>query len=253
MLKKLMERRIFAVGIGPGDAAMMTPEADGALKQSSIIAGYPVYVELIRKRYPGKEFITTPMGEEIKRCRLCFEEAMKGKKVSLISGGDAGVYGMAGPLLELSEKYPEVELTVIPGVTAALAGAALLGAPLTHDFCVISLSDILTPRELIIKRLRAAAEADFCIVLYNPGSARRKDAMKRAAEVLMETLEPERPVGIAENISRSGSDSRICTLSDLTTISVNMFMTVFIGNSQTRVVRGRLVTPRGYHADVSVL
>ncbi|MCR4907755.1 MAG: precorrin-3B C(17)-methyltransferase [Lachnospiraceae bacterium] len=246
-----MEKRIFAVGIGPGDASEMTPEADRALRQSQVIAGYPVYIELVRDRYPDKEFLTTPMGEEIKRCLLCFEEAEKGRIVSLVSGGDAGVYGMAGPLLELSEKYPDVEISVIPGVTAALAGAALLGAPLTHDFCVISLSDILTPQELIERRLRAAAEGDFCIVLYNPGSRKRPEALKRAAEVLLESMEPERPAGIAENIGRAGSSSGICTLRELLDVPVNMFMTVFVGNSQTAIIGGRLVTPRGYGLKVT--
>ncbi len=234
------------MGIGPGDADFMTPEADRALKQSRVVVGYPLYVDLVKDRYPECRFLTTPMGSELERCRMCFEEAEKEGTVSMISGGDAGVYGMAGPILELSGEYPCVEITVIPGVTAALAGAALLGAPISHDFCVISLSDLLTPGELIEQRLRAAAEADFCIVLYNPGSRNRPFSLKHAAEVLLETMEGERPVGIAENIGRAGSGCRITTLRELLSVPVNMFMTVFIGNSLTKVIGKSLVTPRGY-------
>lgn len=241
-----MSKKIYVVGIGPGNEEFMTGEAIAALEECEVIAGYHVYIKLLPGKYLSKEQIVTGMRGEEERCRLSLEAAESGRTVALICSGDAGVYGMASLVLELSENYPEVEVQIVCGVTAALSGSAVLGAPISHDFAVISLSDILTPKEKIIRRLRGAAEGDFCIALYNPGSHNRPEALKEAAEILMESIEGERVVGIVENIGREGQKSRLCTLRDLTELEVNMFMTVFIGNSATKVINGRMVTPRGY-------
>ena len=167
--------KIYVVGIGPGEYEQMTLKAIHALENSDVIIGYTVYVDLVRDHFPGKEFMTTPMKKEVDRCVIAFEEAQKGKTVSMICSGDAGVYGMAGLMYEVGVRYRNVELEVIPGVTAALGGGAVLGAPLIHDFCLISLSDLLTPWEKIEKRLLAASEADLSICLYNPSSHKRHD------------------------------------------------------------------------------
>ncbi len=189
------------------------------------------------------------MRHEEERCRICFEEAEKGKRVALVCSGDAGIYGMASLMYEIGKEYPEIELLVIAGITAASSGAAVLGAPLNHDFCVISLSDLLTPWDKIEKRLRAAAEGDFVIVIYNPSSHKRKDYLKRACEILLHTIEGERVCGYVENIGREGTKVGISTLKELKNKEVNMFTTVFIGNSESEIIRGKLVTRRGYHVE----
>jgi len=224
----------------------MTFEADRALAEADVILGYPVYLKLLGDRYPGKEYISTPMRREKERCEAAFAEAERGRNAVLVSSGDAGIYGMAGLVLELSEAHPGTAVRIVPGVTAASSGAALLGAPLGHDFAVISLSDLLTPWETIEKRLLLAAEAGLCIAVYNPASRRRPDGMRRAAEVLLKVLPGDQPCGIAENIGRTGENARVMTLSELREYPADMFTTVFVGNSTTRVIGGRLVTPRGY-------
>ena len=170
-----MSSKIYIVGMGPGTGEMMTPQADHALCGSDVIVGYPVYLKLLGGKYRKKEFLSTPMKQEVRRCEMCFEEAEKGKTVAMVCSGDAGVYGMASLLYEMSEAHPGCELEVIPGITAANSGAAALGAPLNHDYCVISLSDLMTPWELIEKRLAAAAVGDFCMAIYNPSSHHRAD------------------------------------------------------------------------------
>lgn len=237
---------MYVVGIGPGAWEKMTIEAAEALKNSDTIIGYTVYIDLVREHLEGKEFLSTPMRKEVDRCVMAFEEAAKGKTVSMICSGDAGVYGMAGLMYEVGEKYPDIELKIIPGVSAALGGGAVLGAPLIHDFCLISLSDLLTPWEKIEKRLLAAAEADFCVVLYNPSSHKRKDYLQKACDLLMKYKSPETVCGTVENIGREGESYAVMPLSELRDTEVNMFTTVFIGNSQTRVIDGHMVTPRGY-------
>lgn len=234
------------VGIGPGAWNKMTIEAAEALQCSDTIIGYTVYIDLVKEHLPGKEFLSTPMKKEVERCVMAFEEAEKGKTVSMVCSGDAGVYGMSGLMYEVGERYPDVKLRIIPGVTAALGGGAVLGAPLIHDFCLISLSDLLTPMEKIEKRLQAAAEADFCIVLYNPSSHKRKDYLQKACDILMQYRKQETVCGIVENIGRDGETSRVLTLGELRNTDVNMFTTVFIGNSQTKNLNGKMVTPRGY-------
>ena len=234
------------VGIGPGAWNKMTIEAAEALQCSDTIIGYTVYIDLVKEHLPGKEFLSTPMKKEVERCVMAFEEAEKGKTVSMVCSGDAGVYGMSGLMYEVGERYPDVKLRIIPGVTAALGGGAVLGAPLIHDFCLISLSDLLTPMEKIEKRLQAAAEADFCIVLYNPSSHKRKDYLQKACDILLQYRKPDTVCGIVENIGRDGETFRVLTLGELRNTDVNMFTTVFIGNSQTKNLNGKMVTPRGY-------
>ena len=193
-----------------------------------------------------KELLTTPMRQEKERCHLCFKKALEGKTVSLVCSGDAGIYGLASLMYEIGQEYDNVELSVIPGITAANSGAAVLGAPLNHDFCVISLSDLLTPWEKIEKRLRAAADGDFAIAIYNPSSRKRADYLMRACDILLETVEETRPCGYVENIGRENTACEVCTLAELRERQVNMFTTVFIGNSRTKIIGGKLVTPRGY-------
>ena len=238
--------KIFIVGMGPGSEYMMTAQAKEALSVSDCIVGYHVYLDLLSDDLKKKELISTPMKEEVKRCEMAYEEAMKGKTVSIICSGDAGVYGMASLMYELNERYPGVLLEVIPGITAALSGAAVLGAPVNHDFCIISLSDLLTPWEKIEKRLRVAAEGDFAIVLYNPSSHKRKDYLKKACDILLEKIEKERPCGYVNNIDREGQESGVMKLSELRDFEADMFTTVFIGNSESRIIDGHLVTGRGY-------
>ncbi|WP_024864545.1 precorrin-3B C(17)-methyltransferase [Butyrivibrio sp. FCS014] len=237
--------RIYVVGLGPGKEEYMTYEAAKALEESDVIIGYTVYIDLIKDRYQGKELLTTGMRQEKARCSLCLSKALEGKTVSLVCSGDSGVYGMASLMLEIAEGE-EVDIKVISGITAALSGGAVLGAPLSHDFCVISLSDHLTPWELIEKRLRCAAMGDFAMAIYNPSSKMRKDYLKRACDILLEVIEKERVCGFVRNIGRDDESYCLCTLEELKDKQVDMFTTVFIGNSTTKVIDGRLVTPRGY-------
>lgn len=239
-------RKVAVVGIGPGDYENMTVGADRALKNCDVIIGYHVYVDLVKERYPGKEFLTTPMTQEVKRCQMALGLAREGKNVAMVCSGDSGIYGMAALIYELRGESPDPEIQVIPGLTAACSGAALLGAPLTHDFAVISLSDRLTPWEKIEKRLENAAQADLSIVLYNPASHGRPDHLRRACDILLRQLPGDRVCGIASRIGREGESSRLLTLSELGTASVDMFCTVFIGNSMTKSIGEKLVTPRGY-------
>ena len=238
--------KIYVVGIGPGAYEKMTIEAAEALKNSDVIIGYTVYVDLVKNHFPGKEFLTTTMKKEEERSVMAFDEAMKGKVVSMICSGDAGVYGMAGLMYEVGINYPEVELEIIPGVTAATGGAAVLGAPLIHDFCLISLSDLLTPWEKIETRLVDAAHADFVICLYNPSSKKRHDYLMKACDLMMQYKGEETVCGIVGNIGRDGESMKVMTLSELRETPVDMFTTVFIGNSQTKNINGKMVTPRGY-------
>lgn len=238
--------KIYVVGLGPGADMQMTMEAKAAVKQCGIIVGYTVYVDLVKEEYPDKVFLTTPMTQEVKRCQMAFEEAQKGQDVAMICSGDAGIYGMAGLMLEVGKEYPEIEVEIVPGITAANGGAAVLGAPLMHDFAVISLSDLLTPWEKIEKRVKAAAMADFIICLYNPSSRKRKDYLKKACEMMLEYKSGDTVCGTVRNIGRDGEESQIMTLSRLKDTEVDMFTTVFIGNEQTLEINGKMVTPRGY-------
>ncbi|MBQ8305554.1 MAG: precorrin-3B C(17)-methyltransferase [Blautia sp.] len=238
--------KMYVVGIGPGAYEQMTGKAIRALQESDVIIGYTVYVDLVKEYFPDKEFMTTPMKKEVDRCVLAFKEAQKGKNVSMICSGDAGVYGMAGLMYEVGASYPDVEIEIIPGVTAALGGASVLGAPLIHDFCLISLSDLLTPWEKIETRLLCASQADFVICLYNPSSHKRHDYLQKACDLMLRYKSPETVCGIVSNIAREGEEYQIMTLKELRDTQVDMFTTVFIGNSQTKELSGKMVTPRGY-------
>ena len=174
--------------------------------------------------------------------------AQDGKTTAIVCSGDAGVYGMASPILELSPEFPDVDIVVLPGVSAAQSGSAVLGAPISHDFAVISLSDLLTPWDLIERRLRAAAQADFCVVIYNPQSKKRKDHLHNAAKIMLEHKNPSTVCGWVRMIGREGQEFGFLTLEELQTHDVDMFTTVFVGNAQTRLINGRMVTPRGYGA-----
>ena len=246
-IKKETNRgKVTVIGMGPGQIAQMTMEAYQAIEESDVIAGYQVYVDLVRDRFPDKKIITTAMRREEERCALALEEAASGADVAFICRGDARVYGMARLLYEMAQDYTSVEIEVIPGVTAALSGAARLGAPLIHDFALISLSDLMTPWEKIEKRLRMAAEGDFVIVLYNPSSKKRADYLKRACDILLETLSPDQVCGTVRNIGREGEEAHIYTLAELRNVQADMFTTVFIGNRSTKRIGNKMVTPRGY-------
>ncbi len=237
--------KLYVIGIGPGAEDQMTRKALDILRDVDVIAGYGVYVELVKPLFPDKEYLVTPMRKEVDRCRMAIDAAKEGRTVAMISSGDAGVYGMAGLCLELAADT-DVEVEVVPGVTAALSGGAVLGAPLTHDFAVISLSDLLTPWDKIEKRLELAGEADLSIALYNPSSHRRSDYLQKACDILMRHVKPETVCGVVRNIGREGESYQVMTLKELRDYKADMFTTVFIGNSQTMEINGRMVTPRGY-------
>lgn len=238
--------KIYVVGIGPGEYEQMTIRAAQILESCDVIIGYTVYVDLVKEHFPGKEFRTTPMTREVERCEMAFETAAQGKTTAMICSGDAGVYGMSGLILEIGQKYPDVEVEMIPGVTAAVGGASVLGAPLIHDFAVISLSDLLTPWEKIEQRLLAAAQADFVVCLYNPSSKKRHDYLQKACDLMMKYKSEDTVCGTVSNIGRDGEEMKLYTLKELRDTQVDMFTTVFIGNSQTCVMDGKMVTPRGY-------
>ncbi len=238
--------KIYVVGIGPGDEMFMTGLARQVLDKCDIIVGYKAYTDIVREYLPDKEYMESAMKQEIDRCRACVDLANDGKSVALICSGDAGIYGMASPLLETAQKMGFDDVEIIPGITAASSGAAVLGAPINHDFCVISLSDLLTPWELIEKRLRYAAKGDFSIVLYNPSSHKRADYLKKTCDIMLTEISPETVCGYVKNIGREGTEMNVCTLKELADKQVDMFTTVFIGNSNTKIINGKMVTPRGY-------
>jgi len=239
--------KLYAVGLGPGDAGYLAPEAREAILRSDVVVGYTGYVEQIPELVGGKQVISTGMTGEVERCEAAIGEALAGKRVCVVSSGDAGIYGMASLLCELAEKHPAIEVGVIPGITAAVAAAAVLGAPLTNDFAVVSLSDLLTPWDVIEKRLEAVSMADFVICLYNPQSKMRGDYLERACDIALRHKPPETVCGYARNAFRgAGSASRVCTLAELRGAQADMFTTVIIGNSCTKLINGKMVTVRGY-------
>lgn len=237
--------KLFLVGIGAGAPENRTLAAVAAIEESEVIIGYTVYVELVKDLWGDREIASTPMLREVERCRMALTAAVD-RNVAMVCSGDSVVYGMAGLCYELLSDYPGVEIEVVSGVTAALGGGALLGAPLTHDFAVISLSDLLTPWEKIEARLHGAAAADFVLCLYNPSSKKRANYLERACAIVLEHQPPETVCGIAQNIGRPGETARVLSLAELQHTAVDMFSTVFIGNHQTRVIGGKMVTPRGY-------
>jgi len=238
-------KKIDIVGFGPGKKEKMTLEAVSAIERADVVVGFSTYIEILKEIFPDKEYFSTGMGSEIERCKKAFELA-KDKDVALVCSGDSSVYGMAGLMYELSTEYKDITLNTIPGVTAALSGGALLGAAAGHDFACVSLSDYLTASEDIEKRLLALAGCDMVIALYNPRSKARPDCLKNACELLLTVLPNDRPCGIASMIGRDEEKALVMTLSELKDYPADMFTTVFIGNSKTKIIDNRLVTPRGY-------
>lgn len=238
--------KLYIVGFGAGGYEYMTIQAKQALEACEVIVGYSVYVNLVREYFPDKEFYSTPMKQEEDRCRWAIEETLKDKNIALVCSGDSGVYGLASLIYELSTEYEPFEIEVVSGVTAACSGGALLGAPLTHDFAVISLSDLLTPLESIEKRLQCCALCDMVICLYNPSSKKRYDYLKKACEIILEYRSEDTVCGYVRNIGREGELAVVTTLGELKETSVDMFTTVFIGNSTTKKINKKMVTPRGY-------
>ena len=238
--------KVYVVGIGPGAKDQMTVRAAKVLSECQVIVGYTVYIDLIKEEYPDKICLSTPMRQEVQRCRMALEEAGKEQNVAVVCSGDAGIYGMAGLVYELAADYSGVEIEVVPGITAASGGAAILGAPLMHDFAVISLSDLMTPWEKIEKRLRMAAMADFVICIYNPSSRKRADYLKKACLCMMEYKKEDTVCGIVKNIGREGECMKLLSLKELSETDVDMFTTVFVGNEETRIIVDKMVTPRGY-------
>ncbi len=241
-------KKLYIVGIGAGDQKFMTKEADFALQDSQIICGYTVYVDLVKDLYPGKELLQTGMTKEIDRCNLALEHANNGKIVSMVCSGDATIYGMSGLIFQLAHQhnYNDIEIIVVAGVTAGISGGAVLGAPLTNDFAVVSLSDLLTPIDVIYKRLEGVGLGDFVVAIYNPASKKRVDHLKNACEILLKYRSEDTVCGYVRNIGRDGQEHKILTLGELKNETLDMFTTVFIGNSQTIEIDGKMVTPRGY-------
>lgn len=238
--------KLYVIGIGPGDEKYLTQEARAALEEAGAVAGYPLYLDLIRPLIGGKRRFATPMRQETERCRAALDCAAGGTVTALVCSGDSGIYGMASLVYELSPAYPEVEIAVIPGISAALSGAALLGAPLGNDFAVISLSDLLTPWEIIEKRLDAVAAADLTVCLYNPASKKRRDYLAKACDILLRRRNPDTVCGVVRNAGRPEEAVRTMTLAELRDYEADMFTTVFVGNSATKRIAGKMVQPRGY-------
>ena len=239
--------KVTVIGLGPGGGADLTGRARAALEACDLIVGYTAYIDLVRADFPQKETLSTGMRREVDRCRAAVEAARTGKDVAVVCSGDSGVYGMAGLIYEVAQEYPPIHIEVVPGITAACGGGALLGAPLTHDFAVVSVSDLLTPWEKIERRLEAAAAADFVLCLYNPRSHSRKDYLQRACDILLRHKSPDTVCGYVQHIGRPGQRAVTTTLGQLRdNEEVDMFTTVFVGNEQTTLIGGKMVTPRGY-------
>lgn len=237
--------KLYLVGFGAGSYDGMTIEAKKAIEDCDIIVGYTVYVELLKKYFDDKTFLSTPMTKEKDRVEMALKEA-ENKNVAIICSGDSVVYGMAGLAYEMSVEYNDVEICVVSGVTAAISGSAVLGAPLTHDFCVISLSDLLTPWEKIEKRLECAAMGDFAVAIYNPSSKKRADYLMKACDIMLKYKTGDTVCGYVKNIGRDGETFEVMTLKELRECQVDMFTTVFVGNSETKMINGKMITPRGY-------
>lgn len=239
--------KLYVVGFGPGGYEHMTVKAVEAIKKADVVTGYTTYVEMLKEFFPDKHYIATPMMQEVKRCEMAVEEALKDQTVAMVSSGDSGIYGMAGIIYQVAaEKQADIEIETVPGVTAASAAASVLGAPLMHDFAVISLSDLMTPLDLIMKRVDCAGQGDLIVCLYNPKSRKRTGYVEQAADILMKYRDKETPVGIVRHAGRKGESSCITTLEHLKDADIDMFSVVIIGNSQTYVEGGRMITPRGY-------
>ncbi|QXM05656.1 precorrin-3B C(17)-methyltransferase [Crassaminicella indica] len=239
--------KIYVIGLGPGSREHMSKRALDAILDSEVVIGYKTYIHLIKDLLDEKEVIDSGMKKEVERCNLTIDKALEGKRVCIISSGDAGVYGMAGIMLEVKyERNADVEIEIIPGITAASAAASVLGAPMMHDFAVISLSDLLTDWKLIKKRIECAAKGDFIIALYNPKSKGRVYQIEEAREIIMKYKEKDTPVGIVRNAKRDGEEVIITDLENMLKYNIDMLTVVIIGNSKTYVKNGKMITPRGY-------
>ncbi len=246
---------MFVVGLGPGSPGLLTPDAAAALEAAEIVVGYHGYLDLIAERIDGKTIVGRELGQEVERARTALQLAEQGQTVALVSSGDAGVYGMGGVAWELAAERKEfTEIVMVPGVTAACSAAALLGAPLAHDWACISLSDLLTPWNVILDRVRSAAKSDFVLVFYNPKSRTRIHQLATVANEVLAFRPPHTPVGLVENAYRPQEKVEVVTLRDLAdgTANVSMFTTVVVGSSRTFVARDKMVTPRIYAAKTSV-
>ena len=239
---------IYVIGIGPGSRNLMTEEAIKAIEDSEVIVGYKTYINLITEFIGDKEVVQNGMRKEIERCKQAIEIAKTDKTVAVISSGDAGIYGMAGLILELlTKEEADVKVKVVPGVTASIGAAAVLGAPIMHDFCHISLSDLMTPWEVIEKRLRLAAEADFVICLYNPRSKGRSEHLAKAFEIMGEFKDGNTPVGIVKDVGRAKEEKFVCTFDTMDFERVDMTTMVVVGNKSTFIHDDLMITPRGYN------
>ena len=239
--------KLYVVGFGPGGYDHMTAKAIDVIEKADLITGYTTYVEMLREIFPDKTYLATPMMQEVKRCRMAVEEALKDQTVAMVSSGDSGIYGMAGIIYQVAEEMQaDIEIETVPGVTAASAAASVLGAPLMHDFAVISLSDLMTPIDLIRKRIDCAGQSDLTVCLYNPKSKKRTAYVEEAANILMKYRKEDTPVGIVRHAGRREESSLITTLAKLKDAEIDMFSVVIIGNSQSYVSQGKMITPRGY-------
>ena len=235
--------KLYVLGIGPGGLEHMTFKAFESIKKSQVIVGYTPYIDYLGDLAHGKELISTGMRGEVERCKAAIDMVRKGKDTSIISTGDAGLYGMAGPILELAS---DIEVEIVPGVTAAFSAAAELGSPIMHDYASISLSDLLTPWEVIVKRIHMASEGDFVISIYNPKSKGRRDHLEKAIEIISKYREGSTPVGIVKNSGRPDTSVTITSLDSIDYESVDMRCVLIIGNSNTFISDKQIITPRGY-------
>ena len=238
--------KIYVVGIGPGKKADMTFKAYEKMKNSDIIVGYKTYTDLIKEYFPNTEIRSSSMMKEVDRCLEVLDLAKAGKNVALISSGDAGIYGMAGIMYEIINENDDIEVEVIAGVTATNAAAAIVGAPIMHDYVTISLSNLLTDWELIKKRLELAAQGDFIVSLYNPKSKGRTTQIAEAQKIMLKYKSKDTPVAIVRNAGRENEEYETTTLENMLDFEINMLTIVLIGNSNTYVKNGKIITPRGY-------
>ena len=242
-----MRGRLHVVGFGPGGKEHMTFKAAEVIQNADVVTGYTTYVNIVKPYFPDKVYKATGMMKEVDRCKMAIEDAMEGKDVAMISSGDSGIYGMAGIIYQLADEMnADIDIDTVPGITAASTAASVLGAPLMHDLAIISLSDLMTPIDLIMKRVDCAGIGDMIVCLYNPKSKGRTEYLNQAQQILLKHRSADTPVGIVRNAGRDDERKEITTLGELHKADVDMFCMVIIGNSQTYVSNGRMITPRGY-------
>ena len=242
-----MKGRLHVVGFGPGGKEHMTFKAAEVIENADVVTGYTTYVNMIKPNFPDKTYKATGMMKEVDRCKMAIEDAMSGMDVAMISSGDSGIYGMAGIIYQLADEMKaDIEIDTVPGITAASTAASVLGAPLMHDLAIISLSDLMTPIDLIMKRVDCAGQGDMIVCLYNPKSKGRTEYLNQTQQILLKYRSADTPVGIVRNAGREDEHKEITTLGDLDKAEVDMFCMVIIGNSQTYVSNDRMITPRGY-------